>query len=69
MCITENLDKVDVPISNIATIWTPIFEWYAVRCESKNRHQKDMCLKRIGLRAQNMFTILGSIVSMIGGPI
>ena len=26
----------------------------SVRCESKNGHQKDMCLKEIGLHAQNM---------------
>ena len=38
-----------------------------VRCGSKNGHQKDMCLKEIGLRAQNMLTILGSIVNIIGG--
>ena len=37
-----------------------------VKCGSKNRHQKDMCLKEIGLTAQNMFTILGSIVNIIG---
>ena len=28
----------------------------------------DMCSKGIILRAQNLLTILGSIVNMIGGP-
>ena len=39
----------------------PIYEWYVVRCGSKNGHQNDMCLKEIGLHAQNMLTILGSM--------
>jgi hypothetical protein len=29
-----------------------------VRCESKSKHQKDMCWKEIGLRAQNSLIIL-----------
>ena len=52
--------------SNMAIIWTPIFEWHVVRWGSKNGHQKYMYLKEIGLRAQNMLTILGSLVNMIG---
>ena len=44
--------KVDVPKSNIVIIWTHVFEWYAVRYESKTSHHKDMCLKEIGLRFQ-----------------
>ena len=56
------LSKVDIPDSNTTIIWTPIFEWYVVRCGFKNRYQKGiMCLKEIGLRAQNMISILGSI--------
>ena len=49
--------KVDLP--NLVTYldWTPIFEWYVVICDSKNRYETDMCLKEIGLRAQNMITI------------
>ena len=57
--------KVDVPKSNIAMIWTSMFEWYMDRCESKDRNQKDMYLKEIGLRAQNMLTILGSIIVIV----
>jgi hypothetical protein len=34
--------KVDVPKSNTTIICTPIFEWYVVRCGSKNNYQKDM---------------------------
>ena len=31
--------------------------------------KEDMCLKEIGLHAQNMLTILGSIANVIGSPI
>ena len=34
---------------------------------STNEYQKDMCLKEIGLRAQNILTILNLIINMIGG--
>ena len=34
---------------------------------SKNKHQKDMWFKEIGLRAQNMLTILSEIVNIILG--
>ena len=43
-----------------------MFERYAVRCEYKNRHQKAMCLKEIGLRAYKLVTILDSVVNIIG---
>ena len=36
-------------------------------CGSKNGHQKDMFLNEVGTCAQNMITILSSIVNMIGG--
>ena len=46
---------------------TPIFEWYVVWYGSNNRYQKGiMCLEAIRLRDQNMITILGSIVNIIG---
>ena len=58
--------KVNVPKSNIAIIWTPIFEWYVVRCGSINIHQKYMQgLKEIGLCALSMLTIRGSMVNMM----
>ena len=56
MCLIEHNNKLDACI-----------EWNVGRCGCKDRHQKDMCLKEIELRAQNMLTILGSIVNMIGG--
>ena len=40
-----------------------------VRRSSKNGYQKDMCLKGIGLRAQNMITIIGPIVNILGGDV
>ena len=60
---------VDERYSNIARIWTLIFECYVVTCGSKNGHQKDMWLQEIGPCAQDMVTILGPEVNMIGGPI
>jgi hypothetical protein len=50
---------------------TPIFEWYVVQCDPKTKYQNDICIKVTRLRAQNMLTILGSIVNIIwggGGP-
>ena len=47
--------------------WTPIFEWCVVKCGSKNGFQKDMCLKEIELRAQNMLPVLESVVNIIEG--
>ena len=38
-------------------------------CGSKNRYQKDKCLQEIALHAQNMITILVSIVNIIGGDL
>ena len=54
---------MDVPNSNAKIIRSIIFEQYVVRCGSKNGHQM-MCLKEIGLSAQNMLTILSSIIYM-----
>ena len=50
--------KVDNPYSVTCLIRTLIFELYVVWCASKNGYQKDMCLKEIGLHAQNMISIL-----------
>ena len=46
--------------------WTPNFEKYVIRYGSKYEYQTDMHLKEIGLCAQNMKTITGSIVNMMG---
>ena len=44
----------------------PIFEGYVIGCGFKDGHWQDMCWKEIGLHAQNMLTIIGSIVNVIG---
>jgi hypothetical protein len=46
---------------------TPTFEWYVIRCGSKNTQQKDLCVKGVGLHVQNMMIVGGSIVNIIGG--
>ena len=46
--------------------WTAIFEWCVVRCGCKTDIKLGMCSKRC---AQNMSTILGSVVNIIGDPI
>ena len=52
--VYKNVNKVDVPKSHTKILWTPIFEWSVVRCGSKNRHPKDVCLKEIEQRAQKI---------------
>ena len=54
------LHKVDVHTSVTYLNWTSIVEWCVVRCGSDNKTQEDMCLKIIGLCAQNMWTPLRS---------
>lgn len=48
------MHKVSEP--NLATYLNraSIFEWWMIRCRSQNRYQKDIYLKEIGLRAQNL---------------
>lgn len=50
-------------------MWTHVFEGYVVKCGSKTERQKNMCLKHIGLQAQNIVTILDFIVNTIGTPV
>ena len=55
---------INVNVPNLVTCLnhTPIFQWYVVRCGSKNRYQKGiMCLKEIGLH------VLDLIVNKIKG--
>ena len=61
----EGPHKADVPKSNIATIWIPIFEWCVVRCGSKNGHQINIRIKEVALRDQNVLTILNWVVNVI----
>ena len=54
-----------MPRSNMEIIWTLVFEWYVVWCASNNGHLKEMCLKEIGSRAQNILIIFSLIINMI----
>jgi hypothetical protein len=57
--------KISRPFMTTLSNRTSICEW---SCGCKNRHQKHiMWLQEIGRRAQNLFTILGSIVNINGG--
>jgi hypothetical protein len=47
----------------VTLTWTLLFAWYVAWLVSKNVHEKDMCYYEIGLCAQNIDTILGSIVN------
>lgn len=44
-----------------------IFEWGVIDYECKNVHKTYMCLKEIGLHAQDVVTIQGSKVNTIMG--
>lgn len=46
--------------------WTLKFEWYVTLCGSNIGSYKDVLLKEIGLYAQNMTTIIGLILTMLG---
>jgi hypothetical protein len=39
--------NVDMPNLVVYFNWTPIFELYVIRCDSKYIYQKDMCSKEI----------------------
>ena len=56
------IDKVNNIDSVTFLILTPIYKWHVVGCGYKNRYQKDICFKNIGLCAKKMMSILGSIV-------
>ena len=49
---TEIRTKVNVPNSNIAIIGHLYLSGMWLHVDLKNKHQKDMCLKKIGLHAQ-----------------
>lgn len=64
-----NFSPYKVLESNIAIIRTHVFEWYVVPWGSKNGHQKDTCIKEIGLCHEHILTTLGSTIHMNGGSI
>ena len=59
--------KIYAPNSVFDFKWTPILERCMVGCQSKNGHHKNMYWKMIGLHAQNLLTILNTIVNMCRG--
>jgi hypothetical protein len=44
-----------------------IFEWYGVRCGSKNAYKEDTCSKEVGLCAQIMIIIIDSMGNISRG--
>ena len=58
--------KVSIPNAIAHLKWTLIFQWCVIRCGSRNKHQTYMCIQELGLHASHLFTILGSIVNIIG---
>jgi hypothetical protein len=61
--VCQFITKVD---NQTFLIKTPIFEGYVAWCGVNTNTKKDLCLAKIGLRAQNMMTILSSIVNILG---
>ena len=55
--IPKMASKVCKPNPTTHLKQTPIFEWCVVTCGSKNEHQKSICLKDIGICAQNLLAI------------
>jgi hypothetical protein len=47
---------VNMPKSVLFCNWTPICEWYVVKCSSKNGYQTNMCSIEIQQCAQSMIT-------------
>ena len=45
---------------------THMFERYVVWCNSKDGYQKDVDFEEIGLRVQNVITILGLTIDVTG---
>ena len=62
------LNNQSITIRYVSLMWslflikTPIFEWNMVELVLMNRHQKDMCHNENGLCAQNVDTLLNTIV-------
>lgn len=61
----HDINKADMPYSVTSLDRTTIFDRYAVMCGSNNAYQKHMQSNKIGPRAQNIITILNSMVNMI----
>ena len=64
--VTNRGCMVDQCSSNISKMWTHMFEWCVVRCGSKNGQWKNMWINKSRLHAQNVLSILGSMVNVNG---
>jgi hypothetical protein len=62
-----SLHKGDMP--NLITYlnYTPIFEWYIVKCGSNNGYRTNMCWIIIWIHANKLIPILSSTINMAGG--
>jgi hypothetical protein len=65
--ISDIACKVNNPYLVVFLIRSPTFEWYVVWCGIKNEYQKFICLNEVGLRAQNMITILDARTNVMEG--
>ena len=65
----HEFNKANMPYSVTSLIGTTMFEWCVVRCGSENAYQKHMYSNEIGLCAQNMMTILNSMVHVMCGDL
>ena len=59
--------KVDGPYLVHYFTHTLVFNWWVVRCTSNNGHNKDICLKKIGLHIQNPVNDPRSLVNTTCG--
>jgi hypothetical protein len=59
--------NVNSPNPVIFLIVSHVFEWCVVLCNSQNGYQNGKCINVIGVRAQNMITILSSTINIIEG--
>ena len=57
--------RVGVANSVTSLNWTPLFEWYVIRCGSNTGYQKDKCIKETEVRAPNILTIIRSTMNII----
>ena len=57
------MSKVDMPNSITCLNRAPIFEWYVVWCDSKNKITKRYVFKKDWTTCLNMITILDLLVT------
>ena len=62
-----NQVRIDMPNSVTKINWTPVFEWYVLKCGSKKWIRRLHVFKRDWTTHSNMITILGGVVATIWG--